>query len=327
MKRILLGLFLAVQGTAAFAACNGIDYRDHLPPKVAAQLERQMERTPFSTGNHWVAQKGNKTFHIIGTMHSGDSRMARVMRNLRPIIADADAVLFEVTSREVNAFRQDFFKNRSAFLLPNERTLQQVMSKSGWAQFVKYAHVAGIDITAIERLQPWAISTFMVPNGCRATGFGVRRGLDDRIEKFAARKRIPIGALETVDISLQAMSRIPVRDQAKILENEVTLLLSTRPEDATATEAYFDESVWQAFLLLPWVTQQYVDRPASEIRRLDRVFNESLLTWRNKKWLKPLLSAEGEKIVVAVGSAHLPGENGVLNLLRQRGYTLKRAPF
>ncbi len=327
MKKFLLGLAFALQGTAALAACKGVDYRDHLPPSVATRLDRQMAATPFARGNHWVARKGDKTLHIVGTMHSGDQRMAAVMRNLRPVIADADAVYFEVTGREVASFRQDFIKNRDAFLLPKEGTLSQVMSQAGWRQFQLYAKAAGLDLKAVERLQPWAISTFLVQNGCRPTGFGVRRGLDDRIEKFAIRKRIPIGALESVETSLQAMVRIPVRDQARILENDIALLLSQRPEDATATEAYFDESVWQAFLLLPWITQQYVDTPPRELERLNKTLNDSLLTWRNRKWMNTLLNVHGDTVVVAVGSAHLPGNSGVLNLLKQRGYKLERAAF
>lgn len=327
MKRFLLGLAFTLQASAAIAACKGVDYRDHLPATVATRLEREMAQTPFAFGNHWIARKGDKTLHVVGTMHSGDRRMNRVMRNLRPVIAQADAVYFEVTAREVSAFRDDFIKNRSAFLLPNEATLQQVMSKTGWEQFRMYADVTGLNLKAVERLQPWAISTFLVQNGCRPTGIGVRRGLDDRIEKFAIRKKIPIGALENVGTSLEAMSRIPVRDQAKILENDIALLLSDRPDDATASEAYFDESVWQAFLLLPWITQQYVDSSPRELERLNKVFNDSLLDWRNRKWLGPLLNVQGDTVVVAVGSAHLPGKQGVLNLLRQHGYTLERAAF
>ncbi|MQQ07999.1 TraB/GumN family protein [Epibacterium sp. SM1979] len=327
MKRFLLGLAIALQSTAAIAACKGVDYRDHLPASVATRLEQQMAKTPFAVGNHWVARKGEKTLHIVGTMHSGDRRMAEVMRNLRPTIAAADAVYFEVTAREVTAFREDFIKNRAAFLLPNQATLKQVMSKTGWEQFRDFASVTGLNLKAVERLQPWAISTFLVQNGCRPTGIGVRRGLDDRIEKFAIRKKIPIGALESVETSLQAMARIPVRDQAKILENDIALLMSDRPDDATATEAYFDESVWQAFLLLPWITQQYVDRSPRELQRLNTVFNESLLGWRNRKWMRPLLNVQGDTVVVAVGSAHLPGKSGILNLLKQNGYTLERAAF
>ncbi len=325
--RLGLGLGLALQASVALANCTGVDYRNHLPTAVAEKLAKDMERTPFARGNHWVAQKDGQTLNIIGTMHSGDPRMARIMRKLRPVIAKADAVFFEVTASAVSDFQQDFIKNRNAFLLPNERTLADVLSAKGWTQFQAYAQNAGFDIRAVERLQPWAISTFLVQSNCRRLGFGVNRGLDDRIERFAIRKGIPIGALEDVGNSVTVMARIPVRDQARILETDIALLLSNRPEDATPIEAYFDQSVWQAFLLQPWIVQHYVDTPPNELVRLDKLFNSALLTRRNREWIANLTNLPGERVVVAVGSAHLPGENGILNLLKQQGYTLSRAPF
>ena len=55
---------------------------------------------------------------------------------------------------------------------------------------------------------------------------------------------------------------------------------------------------------------------------------EILLTSRNRAWIDVILpAAEGRRIVVAVGAAHLSGRDGVLNLLAQKGYALEPAPF
>jgi uncharacterized protein YbaP (TraB family) len=48
-----------------------------------------------------------------------------------------------------------------------------------------------------------------------------------------------------------------------------------------------------------------------------------LLYGRNRKWVKSLAGLFPDKsLLVAVGAAHLPGEGGVINLLRKQGYTL-----
>jgi len=52
-------------------------------------------------------------------------------------------------------------------------------------------------------------------------------------------------------------------------------------------------------------------------------YTDLLLYRRNSNWvtkLKTLLP--GKSLVVAVGAGHLPGEKGVINLLRKAGYTL-----
>jgi uncharacterized protein YbaP (TraB family) len=48
-----------------------------------------------------------------------------------------------------------------------------------------------------------------------------------------------------------------------------------------------------------------------------------LLYDRNKKWVDSLnLILPSRSILIAVGAAHLPGENGLINLLRRKGFEL-----
>jgi len=328
MIRIFAFLFaVLVSVQSATAACRGTDLRDHLPLAEKAWLARQMAATPYSVGNHWVARKGGQTLHIIGTMHNGDRRMARVMSRLRPIIAQADAVYFEVTRTEMGKVKDQIQKRPEAFLLPPGRRLQQLMSPQGWEQFELFAAMSNADMETIQKMQPWALSLFLIPGGCRPFGFGLKRGLDDRIERFAARKGIPIGGLETAGTGFSALARMPLRDQVHMLENEVAFVLSNAPENATAVEAYFDESVWQAFLLEPRLAGQFIDVSTKELTRLDQAFYSNMLGWRNKLWMKTIRQIKSERVVIAVGAAHLPGKDGVLNLLKRQGYHLERAAF
>ena len=51
---------------------------------------------------------------------------------------------------------------------------------------------------------------------------------------------------------------------------------------------------------------------------------EILLDNRNKNWVTQLKEIMPKNnIFIAVGAGHLPGKNGVLNLLKQEGYTVK----
>jgi uncharacterized protein YbaP (TraB family) len=55
---------------------------------------------------------------------------------------------------------------------------------------------------------------------------------------------------------------------------------------------------------------------------------EKLLDDRNKAWVKQLPSLFSEQSTfVAVGALHLSGKNGLVNLLRQQGYTVKSVPL
>jgi uncharacterized protein YbaP (TraB family) len=56
-------------------------------------------------------------------------------------------------------------------------------------------------------------------------------------------------------------------------------------------------------------------------------FTDILLYNRNRNWVEKLKDIlPGRSVVVAVGAGHLPGENGVINLLRKAGFTVKPVP-
>lgn len=326
MKRFALALALMLLPAAGDAACRGVDFRDHLAPQVEARLERELAATPFVRGNHWVASKGSRRIHVIGTMHGGDSRMAGVMRRLRPALRAAEAIYLEVPQHldSGGAMPPELLHS---LVLPRGQELRRLLSRESWSYFETAAKVSGTSLETLNRMQPWAVSMFLVQNGCRPYGFGLRRGLDDRIADFARRRRIPLGALETPQQALGALSGMPLRDQARMLDLELALMRSDMPEDATPVEAYFDQNVWSAFVLAPWIGAQYSPFSAAETQRLWQVYNRHLLDQRNRKWMKVIRAAGQTQFVVAVGAAHLPGKSGLLNLLQAEGYSLSPAPW
>lgn len=327
MKRILLALALSLLATVSYAACRGLDYRDQLTPQMQARLDREMAATPFATGNHWVATKGDRRIHVIGTMHGGDSRMSGVMRRLRPALREVEAIYLEVSESDMEVTAPMPPELERHLILPRGQKLSRLLSADTWRHFHLTALVSDVDPQVIDQLQPWAVSMFLLENGCRPYGFGLRRGLDDRIADFARRRRIPLGALETSEQALAALAALSLRDQARLLELEFQLMLSEMPENATPVEAYFDQSVWSAFVMEPWIAARYSSFSAKETERLTRLYYRQLLDHRNRKWMKVILRAEQQHFAVAVGAAHLPGKQGLLNLLQAQGYQLSPAPW
>ena len=152
-----------------------------------------MAATPFSEGNHWVATKGRRTIHVIGTMHGGDARMAKVMRTLRPALASAQAIYLETSDQDMERLDRMPPAMARSFLLPQGRELRQLLPPEAWQHFKLTAQITGANLETMNRMQPWAISMFLVQSGCRPYGFGLRRGLDDRICRFRPPQADPAG--------------------------------------------------------------------------------------------------------------------------------------
>lgn len=332
MLRIVLvvlfvfGLFL-LPTTAAQAACKGRDLIKRLDPSAKARLEQEASKVPFAYGNHWIATRHGQRLHIVGTQHFGDARMHPVMRRLRPIIAEADLVMTEGISdfvkNDVDIVRQ----NPRIFFMRSGTKLPAILNETTW-QAVQWASLQmNIPSDVLPHIQPWVFALALGGSTCNVRGITSREGLDYRIKLHAARTKTPIMALEPKSAGFRALSNRPYRDQATLLELSLVNGTDNNNFLITMRNAYFNESLTEAWLLRQWnhYSSGHVSR--KEATRLIRQLDAQLLDARNLAWVPVITNRPERLIVIAAGAAHLPGKNGLLNLLQRKGYKLERARF
>ncbi|GHF39812.1 TraB/GumN family protein [Seohaeicola zhoushanensis] len=327
MIRLLAALLISLLAVQAQARCQGVDLRDHLDASQSAALARELKQMPYAEGNHWIARKGARTIHIVGTMHVNDPRLNGVMRRLSPVIRAADAVLLEVTGPEGRKFWETPEKNIDLFVIRKGPGLSEVMSQTGWERLSRAALQIGLDPRRAERIQPWFLSIMLAESFCGPRGFRPQNGLDERIEQVAARAGVPMGSLETVATAIAALSRGSLADQARLLEYDLASATGNDHTYVTLREAYFEEKMGSGMVLEKW--QFLANGPGGprERQRLWKNYTADILDMRNRAWAPRIIGTPGDLLVVAVGAAHLPGREGVLNLLARTGYRLERAPF
>ena len=163
---------------------------------------------------------------------------------------------------------------------------------------------ADIDEAELAATESWA-AAMLIANASRASeaGNGVDRALLSR--------GLPAIALESYPAQFSIFDRLAPEDQQ-------VLLVETARSDAAKEQA----------LVAAWIAG---DTAAIERETLggflaDPELREALLVKRNQAWaerIEPLL-AEGRRPLVAVGTAHLLGPDGVAALLEARGYTVRR---
>lgn len=327
MIRLLAALLFSLLALQAQARCQGVDLRDHLDASQSAALTRELAQIPYGEGNHWIARKGARTIHIVGTMHVNDSRLNGVMRRLTPVIRSADAVLLEVTGPEGRRFWETPEENINLFVIRKGPDLTKVMSERGWELLSRAALAMNLDPRRVARIQPWFLSVLLSESFCGPRGFRPQNGLDNRIEAAAMRAGVPLGSLETVASAITVLSRRSLADQAKMLEYDLTSSTGNDHTFITLREAYFDERMGSGMVLEKWQFLAHAPGNPGDRQRLWANYAADILDSRNQAWAPRILGTPGNLLVVAVGAAHLPGRAGVLNLLARAGYTLERAPF
>lgn len=326
--RILLSLLFLLLPASLWAACSGTDLRKSLTPAERAEISARVAALPYNEGNHWIASRGDRRVHVIGTLHLADPRMDAITARLAPVIDGADALLVEADAEAEARFLETLASDPSLTLITEGPSLIDRLPEADWQALAEKARRHGIPPWMAAKMQPWFLSVSMaVPPCLRTNGAAPAPGLDKQLEAQAIAARVPVAALEDPLALLDIMASDPLEEQVRELRAMLALLGADGDAFYTMTESYFDEEA--AFFLelnrRDFLAQGALPRPELEAMWQDTL--TGLTDLRNLAWLPVIEATEGARIVVAAGALHLPGENGLLNLLEQAGYSLARAPF
>ncbi len=133
---------------------------------------------------------------------------------------------------------------------------------------------------------------------------------------LAEKNKIATLGLETVQEQIGFFDAIPVQDLAGIIssyfENSDSLKLQTKE----MMRVYRSGNLDSLALFMKETSPELME------------FEDILLTNRNKAWIPKITTMIHQKpTFIAVGAAHLTGEFGVLNLLKQEGYKITPVGF
>lgn len=325
---VLAGLLVPAP---VFAACMGRDLLSDLSTDERQALDTAVAAAPYAIGNHWRATKGSQTIDVIGTLHVYDPRMDEVMDELRPVIKDADLVLLEATGAEIAELKKAM-ATRPELMLTTGPTLPERLSAEEWATVADALNERGVPAFVGSKMQPWFVSMMLGMPPCMILDMagGELTGLDKLIMDAAEADDVPMKALEPFDTVFRMFGHFTPEEQIDIVRASLPLVGQSEDMLATSLAAYFREDhrlIWE-YLVQRALAMSRDPAERAEAEKDADLFAKMLVTDRNRAWVGVI---EGmpltRHLVVAVGAGHLGGENGVLNLLAQKGYHLERAPF
>jgi uncharacterized protein YbaP (TraB family) len=130
------------------------------------------------------------------------------------------------------------------------------------------------------------------------------------LEKIAKENEVEIDGLETIEEQMKIFDEMSMSDQVEMV------LAGIRDKDASVQQTEDLQNLYLSQDIEAIYQFMQSDTTSSLMN-----YEDNLLTNRNKNWI-PLIKKhiKKKKCFIAVGAAHLGGENGVINLLREEGY-------
>jgi len=242
--------------------------------------------------------------YLLGTIHSDDARVTTLPVTISKTFQQADSF-----SGEIDMDLPNLMQASQATLLPEGESLQQLLDSTLYQQTVRLLAAYGMPELVVQRMKPWAAAaTLSLPRP--QTGLF----LDMLLYTQAAAQGKRVYGLETVSEQVGAMESMPRDLQIIMLRDAVAqhdqldqiieaLINAYLQRDLNALESISDEAMQQGD------------------ERVAQLFTSEVVVNRNRRMLERMQPRLREgNAFIAVGALHLPGKEGLLNLLRNKGY-------
>jgi uncharacterized protein YbaP (TraB family) len=261
----------------------------------------------------WKVSGKGGIVYLVGSVHVLSADFYPLNAALESAYKDTDLLVEEVDMAEM-LDPSSQMKMLSRGMLPSATPLDKVVSSGTYALLTKRITDLGLPIEPFNLLKPWVVALMLQAVEWQKAGLDPENGLDKHFYDRAKTDSKGVQGLETTDFQISRFDDMPMDQQDRLLAESL--------KDIDAEKANMTK------LMTAWKAG---DVPGVERIVLAELKNEPqlyqrLLVDRNKTWMPKVeaLFARRGRALVVVGAAHLVGSDGIVAMLKAKGYTVEQ---
>jgi len=289
MKKFLqLGIifFLLIKGTLIYSQTNSITLGKGLLWEIS--------------GNGL-----KKKSYLLGTIHIIPAKDYYFPKHYTKALKSCENLVMEVDMTDIMAqlevMRMAKMKNKELKDLYDEATYNEIK------QICRDSF--NVDIEIFKDMKPIFVQQQLSTGDIMG---GDTKSYEMELLKMGMAMDKNFGGVETLKEQMQILDSISLEEQAQMLLESVRNINHDNSEMEKMLRFYKEQNLDSLNAIFE---QDDFDLAEHETSLLDN---------RNRKWIAPMEAfMRKDPTFFAVGAGHLGGVNGVINLLRQKGYTLK----
>jgi uncharacterized protein YbaP (TraB family) len=261
----------------------------------------------------WKITGGDNVLFLGGTIHLLTKQDFPLPVEFELAYQQADLLVFEVEPDIVNSpGTQQKFAQYAYY--SDGTQLSDVLDKSTYQMLNDFLASRGLLMASFESMKPGMLAAVLTVVELQRLGLA-GKGVDEFFNEKSRRDNKPQLALETIDDQFRALAALGIGRESFTIRHA----LGEAEKIAELMQAI--KKAWRAgdnqtltnVSLTPWM------------HRFPALY-DSLLVQRNNRWLpqiEALLATPAQEYVL-VGALHLVGKDGLLRLLRQKGYSVEK---
>ncbi len=244
--------------------------------------------------------------YVFGTIHVSDESVVKLPEPVREALTESRHFVMEA----VPDVEQSMLLSGMMFF-NDGRQLKELVSESLFERIVNILQSYHLPEQAVLAMKPWAaFVTMSYPSD-------LRKILDLVLMETALDHGAGVHGLETLQEQGELFNQMPLDDQLRLLADTVCHYETVERDFEIMKSLYLKRDL--KGLYLHGQSHAFDDNSAYES------LTEKILFERNHTMVKRMLPyLEQGAAFIAVGAMHLPGEDGILNLLSERGHQVTK---
>lgn len=296
--------------------------------EMLPEEEPETKTTPLFY--HVTGEDGQEMW-LFGTIHVGDARTAYLPQEIYDAFAASDALALEFDS---TAFEEEMKTDDAlmaqvsqAYFYTDGTQISQHIDQDLYEKALPYLKASGNYNMNAKLMRPalWSslLENFLLR---QSTALHSDQGLEARLQTLAQDQEKPIYNVESGLFQIQMIAGYSDDLQEMLLDSSISAPLEeygTELMDLYEKWCAGDEAVLREALL------EDLSELTEEELVLHDEYNTAMIIDRNSGMLEVAIGylESGETVFYAVGLAHLLCENGLVDTLREAGYTVELVTF
>jgi uncharacterized protein YbaP (TraB family) len=244
-----------------------------------------------------------KPSYIYGTIHIMPKKQFAISEAITTALKECESLVMEV---DINMDLKTKIDAAQRSMLPNGKTIADITSAEN-AQKIKQFCVDSLHWKESKYVRMSRLTPFFLTSIILQDLIGKSKSFELELNKLAEKNKMTTLGLETIQMQMDLVNEVPYEEQIKLLLQGLT---TNNSEFNTMLNCYLKQDINKLGELMNEAD-------------LSPEFNANFLVKRNQNWIPQISKMVQEKpIFIAVGAGHLPGEQGVLKLLQEAGYTV-----
>ncbi len=246
-----------------------------------------------------------KPSYLYGTIHMVKKKDFKVSPEINEKLAASEQVIMEM---DMDFGISEMMEMAKRMMLPKGKTLEDYCTPVEYARLKKYClDTVGMKeskFLGYSKMTPFFFSSILLKEQ-----LGDVEAYEEYFKNKAKKSKKTIVGLETLEEQMNTVDAMSIEDQKNMLFEA----LGTELKEFDKMYALYEKQNLDS--LYSYIQEESKSTPD---------FERDFLVKRNLKWI-PLLKGNMmmKSSFVAVGAAHLAGEQGVISLLRKEGFTVQ----